>query len=128
VARQQRRHEGEEGAEVGGQVDVHVGDDGGVAGAPGGPQGAPAALLLQAAGGDAGERVGQLAGHRAGGVGGGVVDHGDAPGEGEALVEVAVQAADAGRQHVGLVVHGHHDVDERRGGSIGGGRPGPGPA
>ena len=44
----QRRDQGQEPREVGGQVDVHVGEDGGVAVPPGRAERPPAALLLEA--------------------------------------------------------------------------------
>ena len=52
VAGDQRGHQRQQGVEVGGQVDVHVGEDRGVGGGPHGPQGPAAPLLLQPEGPD----------------------------------------------------------------------------
>ena len=116
VARDQRGDSGSSGVEAGRQVDVEIGDDGGVARRPRGPQGPAPALLVQVDGADPGERVGQGRGFLPGAVGAGVVGDGDPGGEGEFAVHEVVQGPDAGLELGRLVVDRDHDVD------VGGGR------
>ncbi len=114
VARQERRHQRQQRVEPGRQVDVHVGDDGGVAGHPGGPQRPTAALFIQVDGPDTGDSSSQAGGDLPRAVGAGVVGDGDGRVERERRVEEPAQAQDA-RFELGLfVVDRDDDLDARR--------------
>ena len=81
VARQQRRHQREQAAQVGRQVDVHVAEHARVAARPGLAQGEPAALAVQAQDLDAGQLVRERRGDGGRRVGARVVGDDDPPGE-----------------------------------------------
>ena len=114
VAGHQRRDQRQQPAQVGREVDVHVGDDLRRARRPGGAQRAAAALLLEP----------QVAHARAARSRGGgrspasrrrrVVGDDDPPAEREAVGQEAVQAANALLEAGGLVVDGNDDLDVRR--------------
>ena len=122
VAGHQRRDEREQAAQVGREIDVHVGHDARVARLPGGAQRAAAALAVEPQVADP-----RAACRRAGAAISGVASTlalsaiDDPPGEREAVGEEAMQAADAALQPGGLVVDGDDDLDVRRRG----GREGP---
>ena len=121
VTGHQRRDEREQAAQIGREVDVHVGHDARVARLPGGAQRAAAALAVEAQMADPRQRVRELGGDLGRGVDAGVVGDHDPPGEREAVGEEAVEAADAALQAGGLVVDGNDDLNVRRRG----GREGP---
>ena len=83
VAGEQRRDEREQAAQVGREVDVHVGDDARVGGAPGGAQRAAASLALEPQQLDAGQRVSEPRRDLRCGVRARVVGDHDPPGERE---------------------------------------------
>ena len=118
VAAEQRRNEGEQRVEVGGEVDVHVRDDECSTRRPRGPQRAAPSLLGQVDRVDAVEGVGEARRDRPAAVGAGVVGDGDHPAEVEALREIGVEVAYRPLQVALLVVDGEHDVD--RAGGAGG--------
>src|SRR5207253_7250720 len=86
----------EQGVEVGREVDVHVGDHGGVTRQPGVGQGPAATLLVEVDGPDAGQLGFQPAGYRPGVVGACVVRDRDSGGEGQTRLDVGVEIAHAG--------------------------------
>ena len=120
VAGNQRGDEGQQRVEVGGEVDIHVGDDLGVALLPRGAEREPPPLAVEVQCPDTRKRRTQLLGDGPRAVGAGVVHHRDAPGEREVVGQVAVEPAHVAGHHVGLVVHRHDDVDL---GGAPGGRP-----
>ena len=120
VTGHERSHEWQEGAEVGREVDVHVGDDPRVARQPRAPERQTASLAVEVDGPHTGHPGGEGSGRRPRLVRRGVVDDRDPPRQREALAEVEVEPGDAGLQHVGLVVDRDDDVDD---GHRGLGRP-----
>ena len=123
VAGHQRRDQRQEGVQVGGQVDVHVGDDVGGAGAPDVPQRPPTPLAVQVDGLDLGDLQPKPLGDRPGAVGARVVRDGDHEAVREPLAEVGVQPPHRGRQDALLVEHGDGDFDEGIAGCVHGGWP-----
>ena len=119
VPRQQRRHERQQPAQVGREVDVHVADHPRAAGRPGGAQRAPAALAVQAEHVDAGQLPGEARGDRRRRVGRRVVGDHDPPRERELGREVAMEPPDAALQRRLLVVA--RGRRRRSGGGRGGG-------
>jgi hypothetical protein len=114
VPGQQRRDQREQCAEVRRQVDIHAGQDVGVAAGPDGPQRAAAAGLGQPGRADPGEDTGQRAGRGPGPVGAAVVGNRDTGGEGEPGVQESVQPAHA-RSEIAFLVHDRDDdLDLRR--------------
>jgi hypothetical protein len=111
-----RRDERQQRAQVGREVDVHVGDDARVAARPGGAQRAAAAVALEPQRVDAAQLASQPTGDLGRRVRARVVGDHDAPAERERLAQEAVQAADASLEDRLLVVDGHDDVDVAAGG------------
>ncbi len=111
----ERSHQGPpQGSEVGGQVDIHVRQHGGIRIRPDGVQRTAAPLLLQSDHPDSIEFFGELRGDARGGVvDTGVVGDGDTHRVGQGLGQVAVQPMHRARQRCLLVVDGHHDVENR---------------
>src|SRR5262249_52451923 len=95
------------------QIDVHVGEDVGVALRPDVAQCPSSALLVEMDRADAIQASGQLPRDGEGGVGAGVVRDRDAKRERKALAKVLVKPGDAVRQDVRLVVDRHDDLDKR---------------
>lgn len=122
MAAGERCDQRQQSVEAGGQVDVHVDDDVGLAGAPHGAQRQAAPLAVQVDHADPGEFGGQVPGHLQGPVRTGVVGHGDAPGERQLLAQARMQGTDTARQRALLVVDGYDDLD---GGQRGVERAGP---
>ena len=115
VAGDQRRDQRQQGVEVGGQVDVHVGEHRRVASATtpccsARPRPFSSRWTARTSGSSRG-RAGAAIAERA--VGAGVVGDGDPEGVGQVLAQVGVQAAHAALPGRFLVVDGDHDVDER---------------
>ena len=114
VAREQRRHERQQAAQVGRQVDVHVAEHARVAARPGLAQGEPAALAIEAQDLDAGQLVRERRGDGGRRVRARVVGDDDPPGERQLGAQEAVQPADAALERGLLVEDGHDDLDARR--------------
>jgi hypothetical protein len=112
VPAHERRDQGEQPGEVGREVDVHVGEDAGVARLPHLPERPAAALALEPHRADPRELLLEPTGERPGAVGAGVVGDRDPRGEREGGLEERVQAADARLEVDLLVVHGDDDVDD----------------
>ncbi len=124
VAGDQRGDQREERVEIGGEVDVHIGEDRGVGGRPHRPQGparAPSPPAVRTAPGQLG---GERGGHGRGGVGAGVVGDGDAEGVREGPREMAVESDHAAVEVLLLVVNGDDDVEHGDGGGRGDRLPG----
>ena len=118
----QRGDQGQQGGEVGREVDVAVGEHGRVGGSPDRPQRPPAALLLEPDRRHGRDLAGQRPRDRRGGVGAGVVGDRDPVAVREVRGQVGVQAPDR-RLEVGLlVVDGDDDVEHDAVG-LGGVRP-----
>ena len=113
VARDQRCHQREQRGEIGGQVDVHVGQHLGVGVIPHRVQGAAATLLLQSAHPHLVELVGQPRRDRRRGIDTGVVGDGDPERERKLLGQVPVQPAHRIGKGRLLVVDRHHNVEHR---------------
>ena len=107
----QRRDEGGQRGQIGGQVDVHVGQHLSVGVGPDLMQRAAAALLLEPHHPDVAEFGGELGGDHGRVVDAGVVGDGDADRVGEVLAEVAMQSMDRIGEGGLLVVDGHHDIE-----------------
>ena len=103
----------EEGREVGGEIDVHVGEDGGVARRPDVVERAPTSLLVEADADDAVELRLERAGDRPGAVGAGVVGDRD-PGRERKRLEVLVQPPDRRLELRLLVEDWDDDLEHRR--------------
>ncbi len=114
VARQQRRDERRQRAQIGRQVFVEVGDHLGFAVEPCPLERPSAALLGKMDGTDPRQLERELVGDHRRRIGGGVVGDGDLPGLVEQLAERVVQRTDAVLQRRLLVEHGHHDVEPER--------------
>ena len=114
VAGDQRRDQRQQPAQVGREVDVHVGHDLRRARRPGGAQRAAAALLLEPQVAHARQRHREPPRDLGRGVDRRVVGDHDPPGEREAVRQEAVQPADALLQAGGLVVDGNDDLDVER--------------
>jgi len=110
VSRHESRHQREEGVEVGGEVDVRVGDDRRVAGHPGGAQRPAPALAVEVDGAYAVELGGQPGGDPPRLVGAGVVDDRHDRGEREPLVQEKVEPPDRRVEVVLVVVDGEDDL------------------
>jgi hypothetical protein len=113
VAGDQRRDQRQQRLEPGREVDVHVGEDVGVAARPDPPQRPAASLLGEAHVGDRVELGGEPFADRRGAVLAGVVGDHDAEGVGEGPGAVVMQAADTALQGGLLVVDGDRDLDGR---------------
>ena len=113
VARQQRRHERQQAAQVGRQIDVHVAEHPRVAARPRLAQGQAAALAIERQDLDAGQRGGQRPGDGRRGVRARVVGDDDPPRERQLGRQEAVQPAHAALERGLLVEDGHHDLDAR---------------
>ena len=100
--------------EAGGEVDVHVGDDGGVVVVPGGAQRTAAALLVEVDGPHAVQREGERAGDLPRGVGGGVVGDRDLPvGKIHELFHRRVKSPNRGREGPGFIEDRKNDVESK---------------
>jgi hypothetical protein len=110
VTRQQRGDQRQQGVQVCRQIDIHVGQDLGVAFGPDGPQGPAAARLVHVDRPHLGQLTGQLGGDRPGGIGTAVAGDGDLGTEREAVTQIADQAPDARREITFLIANRHHDV------------------
>ena len=99
-----------EGPDVGGEVNVHVAEDGGGALQPGLLQGAAPATLLQADVGDVREQLRELLADVQGAVNGAVVGDDDAVRVGDGLGEELPKPGDAHGQGLLFVQHGDDDV------------------
>jgi hypothetical protein len=108
----QRRHQRQQRGQVGGQVDVHIGEHRRGGGRPRRPQRPAAALLLQVDDRDLRQLPLEGPGEVEGGVGAGVVGDRDAEGVGEGGGQVGVQAAHAPLQVGLLVVDGDRQVED----------------
>ena len=113
VARDQRCHQRSQCRQVGGQIDVHVHQHGGVGARPDPPQSAAAALFLQPHDPHVGQLRGQARGDLGGVVGAGVVGDRDPKPERHRVGEVGVQPVHRVGQRALLVVHRHDDVEHR---------------
>ena len=100
----QRRDQRQQRGQVGGQVDVHVGEDVGVAGRPDLRSARPRPFCARCTASDLGDPGGQAAGDRPGRVGARVVGDGDPERVGEVRAQVRVEAQDAALEVVLLVV------------------------
>ena len=101
VPGQQRGDQRQQGVQVCRQIDIHVGEDLGLALRPDGPQGPAASRQLHPDGPHLRQLAGQLARDRPGGVGAAVVRDGDPGGEGKALAAGSRPAgARSARDHV----------------------------
>lgn len=123
MPRDQRGDEREQGGEVGGQVDVAVGENPGVRGSPYGAQGPTPALLRHPARRHRRQLAGEPGRDEWGGVGAGVVGDGDPERVRKMVEKVGVQPADGALEVALLVVDGDDDV-EHRGDGLGGRRAG----
>ena len=112
VAAEQRSHQRQESVQVGGEVDVHVGDHRGPAAQPGGGQGTATSPLLEAQVADSAQLGRQPQAGLRGRVGAGVVGDGDQGGEWEVVIQVVAQPAHARLQVTFLVVDGDHDLHQ----------------
>src|SRR5438128_5521750 len=108
----ERRNQGEEGVQVGGQIDIHIGDDRRVTLQPRLPYGAASALGFVAHGADTARLEHQPLGDRPGRIGTRVVDDGDPRLKRKLVVEVSPQPANSPLEFALLVVEGDSDLDE----------------
>ncbi len=115
MAGYQRRDQRQQGVEVGGQIDVHIGQHRRLGVPPHGAQRPAAPLLLQPYGGDLVDRLVEPGGDLRGAVGARVVGDGDAEAVGEGPGEVVVKPPDTGFEVGLLVVDGDDDVEDRVG-------------
>ena len=111
VPRHERGHEGQQRGEVRAEINVHVGEDRGVARGPHVVQGPAAALGVEVHGAHPGKAALEGAGDVPGAVGAGVVGDGDPEGEGKLRAQIGVQASHARFEFAFLVVDGDHDLD-----------------
>ena len=111
MARNQRRHQGHQRRQSGGQVDIHVDDDVGRRRHPRRVQGTAAALGVEVDDVDIGQFLGQLVRHREGVIRTCVVGHRDPRRVGHVGGEILVESTDAAGQVAFLVVDRDHDVE-----------------
>src|SRR6185437_5825190 len=110
VPGQQRGDQRQQGVQVCRQIDIHVGEDLGLALRPDGPQRPAASRQLHPDGPDLRQLPSQLAGDLPGGVRAAVVRDGDPGAEGEALAQVAGQPAHARREITLLIPNRDNDI------------------
>ena len=113
MPRNERCDQGKERIEIGGEIDVHVGNDRGITAEPGVTNGPTATLLAKTLGPNAGQLECERAGDVPGAVGAGVVDDGDPRRKREARVEVGAEPADVGLEVALFVVDRNGDIDDR---------------
>ncbi len=123
MAGDQRCDQRQQGVEVGGEIHVHVGEDGGVGTGPHLAQGPAPALFLQAGAAYAVQRGGEPTRDLRGAVGARVVGDRDPEGIGEGPAEVLVQSAHARAEVLLLVEDRDHHVEDGLAGHGREGRP-----
>ena len=110
VPGQQRRDQREQGVQVCRQIDIHVGEDVGLALRPDGPQRPATSRQFHVDGAHLGQLAGQPVGDRPGGVGAAVIRDGDPGAKREALTQVGDQPPHARREITLLITNRHHNV------------------
>ena len=110
VPGKQRGHQRQKRVEIGGQIDVHIGEHIGVARGPDSPQRAAPPRLVQMNGRDVREFPAERHRDRPGAVGAAVVGNGHARREREFLPQVGAEPPDARSQIAFLVLHRDDDV------------------
>ena len=111
VPGQQRGDEREQGVQVCRQIDIHIGEDLGLALRPDGAQRPAAPGQREVDGPDLGQLAGQPVRDGPGGIGAAVVGDRDPRGERETLAQETDQAPDARREITLLIANRHHYVN-----------------
>ena len=110
VPGQQRGHQRQQGVQVCRQIDIHVGQDLGVALRPDGPQSPAASRQLHVDGPHLGQLTSQAGGNRPGGIGAAVIGDRDPGVKRKAFTQIADQAPNARCQIAFLIADRHHYV------------------
>ena len=110
VPGQQRGHQRQQGVQVCRQIDIHIGEDLGVALRPDGPQGPAASRQLHVDGPHLGQLASQPGGDRPGGIGAAVIGDRDPGGKRKAFTQIADQTTNARCEIAFLIANRHHYV------------------